>query len=365
MFCLLLGTQHFESTLQSAVVDDEAITDVALLHPLKCGVDVLDGNLLNLGDNVVLAAEIEHLLRLLDAADARAGDDLAAKNKRVRVDLIGDGANEAHHDKGAIEVEAVDVRGELMLNGNGVDDDVKVPLDSVHLRLVGGDDNLVGTHRLGLLLLAGGAGEEGHLGAEGVGELQAHVAEAAKANDANLGAFAHLVVDEGAPHGDAGTQEGGGRREVEAVGHAQDELLTDDDGLGVAAVGALCPVEVLVGNVISVSAGLAVLLDASSARLAALARVNHTADANLVAHLKLGYLGADGGDLADNFVAGDERVNAAAPVVAGTVQVAVADAAINNIDVYIIVEGGAAEDLHRGDRVRSALRTIGLNSDGS
>ncbi len=54
---------------QRCHVNDEAILHIALQHPLIGGVDLLDGNQLNIGDDAMFAAIIQHLLRFPGAAD--------------------------------------------------------------------------------------------------------------------------------------------------------------------------------------------------------------------------------------------------------------------------------------------------------
>src|SRR5215210_2378814 len=54
-------------------VDGEAVLHVRLEHPLVGLVDLLDRDHLDIGSDVVLSAEVEHLLRLGNAADIGAG----------------------------------------------------------------------------------------------------------------------------------------------------------------------------------------------------------------------------------------------------------------------------------------------------
>src|ERR1700674_1759891 len=55
-------------------VDREAVPHVALEHAVVGDVDLLDGDGLDVCDDAALVAEVEHLLRLRDAADQRARD---------------------------------------------------------------------------------------------------------------------------------------------------------------------------------------------------------------------------------------------------------------------------------------------------
>lgn len=67
-----------------------------------------------------------------------------------------------------------------------------------------------------------------------------------------------------------------------------------------------------------------------------LAAVDHTTDAGQVAHLEFRHVGADRGYAADNLMAGHRRVQGVVPLIARGVQVGVADAAVEDIDLYVI-----------------------------
>src|SRR5437764_92586 len=75
------------------------------------------------------------------------------------------------------------------------------------------------------------------------------------------------------------------RGEIELRRHAQDEVLVDDDALGVAAVGK--PAEVFVGRAEGEHLVRAELLDAGLALRAGAVGVDHAADADELAGLVL------------------------------------------------------------------------------
>ena len=90
-------------------------------------------------------------------------------------------------------------------------------------------------------------------GAERVGELDAHVAQPAEADDADLLALADAPVAQRRIGRDAGAEQRRGSGEVEIGGNAQNESLVDDDAVGVAAVGDAAGV--LVGGVVGEGRG--------------------------------------------------------------------------------------------------------------
>ena len=161
---------------------------------------------------------------------------------------------------------------------------------------------MVGAEAQAVLLLLQRLRQHGDLGAERVGDLDGHVAQAAEADDGDLLAGAGAPLAQRRVGGDAGAQQrrGGGR--VDAVGDGEDVVGVDDDVGGVAALG---------GGAVAVGAGVggdhaveAVLLVAVAAVGALAAGVDHAADADAVADLVAGDVGADLGDDADDLVAG-------------------------------------------------------------
>ncbi len=81
--------------------------------------------------------------------------------------------------------------------------------------------------------------------------------------------------------------------------------------------------------------------------------IHHAADGGEVADFEFRYRGADFGDAADDLMAGDARIDGrhdAAPLVAGLVEVGVADAAEENLDLYVVLGRIAPRDRGGGKR---------------
>ena len=135
------------------------------------------------------AAEVEHLLGLGDAADGRAGEAAASEDEAEGRDgqrLLG------RADQGDVAVarEQVDVGVDVVLGGDAVEDEVEAAGVLLHLVGVARDDDLVRAEPQRVLLLARRSGEDDGVRAERVGELHAHVAQPAEADDADLLALA-------------------------------------------------------------------------------------------------------------------------------------------------------------------------------
>src|SRR5271169_192398 len=113
--------------------------------------------------------------------------------------------------------------------------------------------------------------------------------------------------------------------------------MVNDDALGVAAVGD--PSQMLVGSVVSVGRIGAELLKACPALGAGAVGVHHAAHCGYVAGLELGDCGADPGDAPDDLMAWHARVNGGhecAPLVADCMEIGVTDAAVENLDLYVV-----------------------------
>ena len=127
-------------------VDNEAVVHLAGLHSLHGAVDFVDADALDHAGNRVLAAEVQHLLRLLDGADGRPRHDfapwagwwwgergqLAARGMHAQQDTSlwqggltkGDGKRgegeglwgEAHQDELALGAQQLKVQRQVMLD---------------------------------------------------------------------------------------------------------------------------------------------------------------------------------------------------------------------------------------------------------
>ena len=188
-----------------------------------------------------------------------------------------------------------------------------------------------------------------------LGEFDAHMAKAAETDDADLLARPHFPVPQRRIGGDAGAQQRRHRLEVEIFRHLRDETLLDHDLFGIAAEGEVFrfPLATVIGPR---EAFFAELFEIGLARRAMAAGIDHAADGGEIAGLEPGHTGADLDHPADDLVAGHHRIERIAPVVAGLMQVGMADAAIENVDLHVVRAGVAALDAEGPERGRGGLR---------
>ncbi len=173
--------------------------------------------------DVVLAAEVEHLLGLGDAADERAGEATGGRRCRLKTETGKRLFRCADEDEVAVAAEEAEIGVDVVVGGDAVEDEIEAAGVLRHLVGVAGDDDFVGTEAQGVVLLAGRGGEEDDVGSEGVRELDAHVAESAEADDADFLALADSPVMHRRVGGDAGAEQRRGPGEIEVRGDLEDE----------------------------------------------------------------------------------------------------------------------------------------------
>ena len=89
---------------------------------------------------------------------------------------------------------------------------------------------------------------------------------------------------------------------------------------------------------------------------------DHAADADAVADLVLGDVGADLGDDADDLVAGHDGEGLRAPVAVDGVDVGVADAGVLDLDEDVVGSDVAPLDDRRGQRLAGGGGCVGVDA---
>jgi hypothetical protein len=108
---------------------------------------------------------------------------------------------------------------------------------------------------------------------------------------------------------------------------------------------------------------VAVLLQPLAAFAAAQAGIDQAADADQIAGLVAADLGPDGRDPADDLMARHERPVHIAPLALGCVQIGVADAAEQDLDLHIIGAQIAAIEIPVAQRGAGVERSVGGGGD--
>ena len=261
---------------------------------------------------------------------------------------------QADQYEGAVALEGRQIGIEVVLVRHGVQDQVEASGDGGHPLWVVGKDHLVGAEPPRFLFLARRAGEQGHLGTERPGELQAHVTEAAQADHRHPAAGTDLPVTQWRVGRDPGAQQRRRRLRIEPLGNAQDEPGRDHDALRVAAEGrqAVVAVAAVVGQG---RVFRTILLEALGAGGAVPAGVDHATDADQFADRETAHRVADAGDPADDLVSRHQRVQAVVPFVARLMKVRVADAAVEDVDHQVVGARRAAFEAMGGQRGAGGL----------
>src|SRR3954464_14398044 len=286
--------------LQGGVVDDEAVAHIRAQDALPGLVDLIGGDDLDLCRDAVLSAEVEHLLRLADAADRRPGEAAALRDQREGRDRQRL-RRRADIDERPVGLEQAEEAADVDARAHRVHDEVEAPGELVEGGVIAGGVVRVGTERQAVLLLAQRLRQHRDVGAHRMGELDRHVPQAPEADDGDVLAGTGVPVAQRRVGRDARAEERGGDVEFQPLRDVENEVLVDDHVVGVAAVG---------DHAIAVdrTVGLrhlpeAVLLVAGQAVLALAARVDHATHTDAVAlcethHLRA-HLGDDAGPSCD------------------------------------------------------------------
>ena len=167
-------------------------------------------------------------------------------------------------------------------------------------------------------------------------KFDAHVAEPAQADDADLLALGHAPVAHRRVGGDSGAEQRRGPGKIEVGRNAENKALVDDNAVGVPSIRHAA--SVLVGEVVREGHVGAELLKAGLALRTGAVCVHQAADRGQIAGLEFGDGGAYLGDAADNLMAGHTRVDGrhdAFPLIAGLVEIGVADATEKDFDLDV------------------------------
>ena len=236
-----------------------------------------------------------------------------------------------------------------MRGGDRVQNEIETARLRRHLRRIGGNHHLVRTEALTVRRLAGRRGEEDDVRPESLGKLHPHVAETTQSDDADFLPGTDFPVAHRRIGRDAGAEQRRGGGGIEIGGHPQHEVLRHDDALRITAERRRA--EMLVGAAESHHhAVVAELFQPRAAVRTRAARVHEATHADGVADLEFRHPAADGRHAAHDFVAGHGRVLGEMPFIPREMQVGVADAAVENLDLHVARERLAALDHGRAQR---------------
>ncbi len=308
----------------------------------------------------MLPAEVEHLLGFGDAADGRTGEAAAAHDQAERGngERLLRGADERDV---AIAPQQIEVSVHVVAGGDSVENEVEAAGVFLHLVGVPRNDHLVRSEPDCVFLLVRRSREDDNVGAERMCKLHAHVAESSETGHANFLALGNAPVAHRGISCNSGAKQRGGPGVVEVRRNPQDKSLVNDNVVGVAAVRDAS--QMLVGKVVGKDRILAELLETRLAFRAGAVRVHQAADCGEVARLELGDCGADLGDAADDFVAGHagvDRGQETAPLIADLVEIGMADAAEQNLYLYVVFGWVAPRDRSEGQRRSRTSSGVGF-----
>lgn len=296
-------------------------------------INIVDADSFDHCAEAVLCAEVEHFLGFRNAANVGSGEDFSAADECTEAQwLLLWWQTDYSHNSLWLEKSQVFVDWDGC--ANGVEDEVEFTGVLFEEILISSCQSAGCAEFLGKFSLAQGTGQNSNFSALGCSDLDTHVAESAESHDCYFVAFFNVPASDWGVGGDACAQQWCCDIEVEFLWDAAQETFVDHYLFGVATLGdGAVDVVGVVGSDVSAEA---VVFKSCDALFAFATGVNEAADANAVADLPLGYIGANRRDNACDFVADGEREVRLAPFVADGVDIAVADAGSFDIDNYVV-----------------------------
>src|SRR5258706_795832 len=326
------------SLLQSGHIDDKTIFYITLEQPIVGLVDLLNGDQFDVRGNSILGAEVQHLLRFPDTADGGAGQ-AAALHNQIEASDWGRLLRGAHQRHGAVKLQQPEIRIQVVFGRDRVEDKVETFRMFFHLGVIFRNHYLISSEAQSVGGFAWGRGEKHDVSAEGMGKFHPHVPKPAKADDADFLSFADLPMAQRRIRGDARAKKRCCAGGIQSIAHPQDIVFVYNDAVRVAAVGDSA--EDLVLTVVRQGHELLTILLFPSETIGTdAAGVHQTSDRGDVALLEFLHGAAGFDHAADDLVARYNGIRCrhdALPLVAHLVQVCMADAAVENFDLHVLV----------------------------
>src|SRR4051794_37064822 len=128
--------------LERCHIDRESVLHIRLEQPLVSFIDLLYGNDFDVSGNVVLTAEIKHLLGFDNSADIRPGKAPTTHDQGEGIDAERSRWR-AHDCQVAITAQQVKVGVDVVIGGYSIEDEIEALRVLFHLVRITGNDDLV------------------------------------------------------------------------------------------------------------------------------------------------------------------------------------------------------------------------------
>src|SRR6516225_8741557 len=125
---------------QRSHVDGEPVLHIGFEQSLVCFVDFLNRNDFDFSSDVMFAAKIEHLLRLGDASDGRAGETAPSRDQGERCDVQWF-SRSADKSEISIASKQIDIGVDVVIGGNGVENEIEAAGVLLHFVAIAGYHN--------------------------------------------------------------------------------------------------------------------------------------------------------------------------------------------------------------------------------
>src|SRR5438477_4734993 len=153
----------------------------------------------------------------------------------------------ADHGKIAVHAEYIDVGIDVVIRGDGVENEIEAGGMLLHLVRVARENNFIGAEPERVLRLGRRSGENDNVRSKRVSKLHGHVTQSTETDHANFLAPGHVPVMHWRVRRDSGAKQRRGACGIKIGRDAQYEMFIDNDAFGVATIGKTS--EVFVGGV--------------------------------------------------------------------------------------------------------------------
>ena len=188
-----------------------------------------------------------------------------------------------------------------------------------------------------LSFLGRGCGKGGDFRSKCARELDGHVAKSPDADDAHAGGGIHAMCADRGIDRDAAAKQGSGVLALQFFRDRNGEARIHADGVRISAIAV---------HAGSLALGAEVLF-ALKAPFADAAAVRLPADTHALTHRQRLYVTADCGNGTHNLVTGDKRKLADSPVIVNKVNIAVADAAVGDLNLNFCAPSTRPESTYK------------------
>jgi hypothetical protein len=155
-------------------VNGESVSNVAIDSSFESYINLVGFDDLDVAENFLFAAEVQHVLSLLNATNEGADEGLSS-NDQVEGRDSERGSGGTDQNELTVNVDGLHQGTDVVISGDGVNDPIKAFTSSSHSFLVSAVNKVVSTETADCFVLLGSStGNHGNVSTHGNTELHGH-----------------------------------------------------------------------------------------------------------------------------------------------------------------------------------------------